>query len=166
MAIAYILKVIVDSWIVGHVSTLLLKRVISINKLLQLNFIRNEKINRLIGVGIFRWVLANSFIKYFNRRLQISNKKPNMNKLIEVRDGMTYAEVVHLIGFAYVIVRVFVNIINDEHHSIIVPLFAMNIIMNFYPVLVQQLNKRRIYRLLKSLEGKQVGSRASTPSPA
>ena len=91
--------------------------------------------------------------------------KPNMNNLIELREGMIYAEVVHLIGFAYVIVRIVVNIINDEHHSMIVPLFTMNIIMNFYPVLVQQLNKRRIDRLLKALESRQVGSRASTPSP-
>ncbi|MDP6557600.1 MAG: hypothetical protein QGG71_23245 [Pirellulaceae bacterium] len=149
MIIAYILKVIVISWMAGHALTLILKRVISLNKLLQLNFIGNEKVNKLIGVGVLKWVLVNSFIKYFNRRLQISDKKPNLTKLIELREEMAYAETVHLIGFAYVMVRVFVNITNDETYSMNAALFAVNMIGNFYPVLLQQLNKRRIDRLLE-----------------
>lgn len=69
---------------------------------------------------------------------------------------MTYAEFVHLIGFAYVVVKIFVNMINDELHGMIAPLFIMNIIANFYPVLLQQLNKRRIDRLLTSLSNRPV----------
>ena len=140
MAIVYTLKVIFISWIIGHASTLLLRKVISIDKLLQLNVVRNEKLNKLIGVGICRWVLVNSFIKYFTPRLQISVKKPSLNELIELREAMTYAETVHLIGFAYVIGRVLMDISNDEHQSMIAPLIAVNILANLYPALVQQMN--------------------------
>ena len=94
---------------------------------------------------------VNSFIKYFNRRLQISVKKPSLNELIELREAMTYAEIVHLICFTYVIVRVLLNIINNEHQSMIAPIFAVNIFVNLYPVLVQQMNKRRIDSLIKLL---------------
>lgn len=128
---------------------------ISINKLLQVDFIGNEKLNKLIGVGVCKWILVNSFIKYFNRRLQISVKKPNLNELIELRGAMTYAETVHLIGFAYVIGRVLMNINSDEHQSMIAPLFAVNILVNLYPALVQQMNKRRIDYLIKSLSNRK-----------
>jgi len=125
--------------------------VIPLNKWLQLNFIKNEKLNKLIGVGLCKWVLANSFIKYFNRRLQILVSKPGLNELIELREAMTYAETVHLIGFAYVVGRVLLNIITQVHQNMIAPLFVANILVNLYPVLVQQLNKRRVNYLIKSL---------------
>jgi hypothetical protein len=155
MAIAYSLKVIVDSWILGHVSTLLLKRVIPLSRIGPFNLLRSEKVNRLIGVGVLKWVLANSFIKHFNRRLQLSEKKPDSKRLIGLREAMTYAEVVHLIGFAYVLVRVLMNIINDEHLFMIAPLFALNVVVNLYPVLLQQSNKRRVDRVLASLSNRE-----------
>jgi hypothetical protein len=152
MAIVYNLKVMFISWVIGHASTLLLNRMISNNKLLKLNFVRSEKVNKLIGVGIYKWVLTNSFVRYFNPRLQITVKKPNLSELLEIRAAMTYAETVHLIGFSYIIARIIMNIINKEHQMMIVPLIAVNITVNFYPVLVQQLNKRRIERLIMVLE--------------
>ena len=47
------------------------------------------------------------------------------------------------------------NIINDEHQSMIAPLFAVNILVNLYPALVQQMNKRRIGCLIKSLSNRK-----------
>jgi hypothetical protein len=155
MAIMYTVKVIFISWMIGHASTLLLRRVTAIDKLLQIKFIGSEKLNKLVGVGICKWVLTNSFIKYFNRRLQISVEKPNLNTLIELREAMSYAEAVHLIGFAYVLGVVLMNIINDQRLSMIAPLFAVNIVANFYPVLVQQMNKRRLGCLIKTLSSRE-----------
>ncbi len=149
MVTVYILKEVFISWMIGHASTLLLRGVISISKLPQLNFIGNEKLNKLIGVGICKWVLANSFIKYFNRGLQMPVKKPNASELLELRDAMTYAEIVHLIAFAYVIGRVLMNITRGEYPRVIVSLLAVNNLVNLYPALVQQMNKRRIGRLIQ-----------------
>ena len=151
MAVAYVLREIFISWMVGHASTLLLGRMISIDAILNLNCIRNERLNKLIGVGVCKRALVSSFIKHFNRRLRLSGAKPSVNQLTELRESMTYAETVHLIGFAYVIGRVLLSIINEENQSMIVPLFAMNVLVNLYPALVQQINKRRVDRLIKSL---------------
>lgn len=133
---------------IGHAGTLILKSVISLNKLPKHTFIRSEKLNRLLGVGVCRWILANSFIKYFNPRLRISMNKPNLNELIELSKAMSYAEAVHLIGFIFVIVAVLMNIINAEPQAMIWPLLVVNILVNLYPALVQQLNKRRIDKLI------------------
>jgi hypothetical protein len=164
MAIVYILKVIIVSWMIGHASSLLLNRVTSINKRLHLKFVGNERLNKLIGVGICKWVLVNSCIKYFNPRLQISINKPNLNELIQLRVAMTYAEIVHIVGFAYAITRAIMDIINNEHQSMIASLIVINIFVNLYPVLVQQMNKRRIDRVIKMLM-KRTGAIAVSSRP-
>ena len=148
MAVVYLLKQIFISWMVGHASTLLLGRLIPLDALLKLNLVGNEKLNELIGVGRYKRVLANSVIRHFNRRLRLSVMKPSVSQLTELRESMTYAETVHLIGFAYVIGRVLLDIIRKEHQSMIVPLFAVNVAVNLYPALVQQMNKRRVNSLI------------------
>ena len=147
MIIVYILKVIVISWMIGHASAIVLRGTNLLGKLWQFNFVKNEKTNELIGVGVLKWVLVNSFIKYFNRQLHISDKKPSLNQLSRLREEMTYAEVVHLVGFVYVTVRVILNIGNSELAGATTPLLVANMITNFYPALLQQLNKRRLDRL-------------------
>jgi len=155
MVIAYIAKVIFTSWVIGHAATLLLKGIIPLSKLSTLNFIGNEKLNKLIGMGLFKWVLVHSFIKYFNRRLQMANRKPNLKELIALKESMFYVETVHLIGFGYVIARVLIHLINDEYHRLILPLLAVNILVNLYPVLLQQVNKRRLDRVIGISRGRQ-----------
>lgn len=154
MAVVYLLKQIFISWMVGHASTLLLGRVLPIDALLKLNFVGNEKLNELIGVGRYKRFLVNSFIRQFNRRLRLSVMKPSVSQLTELRESMTYAETVHLIGFAYVIGRVLMDIITKQDQSMIMPLFAVNVVVNLYPALVQQMNKRRVNCLIRLLENK------------
>ena len=151
MAVVYLLKQIFISWMVGHASALLLGRVIPIDALLKLNFVGNEKLNELIGVGRYRRVLANSFIRHFSGRLRVSVIKPSVNELTELREAMTYAETVHLIGFAYVIGKVLMDVITKQNQSMIIPLFCVNIVVNLYPALVQQMNKRRVNCLIRLL---------------
>ena len=91
MAVVYLLKQIFISWMVGHASTLLLGRLIPIDALLKLNLVGNEKLNELIGVDKYKRVLANSFIRHFNRRLRLSVMKPSVSQLTELRESMTYA---------------------------------------------------------------------------
>ena len=154
MAAVYLLKQIFISWMVGHASTLLLRRVIPIDALLKVSFVGNEKLNKLIGVGSCKRVLANSFIRHFNRRLRLSVMKPNVSQLAELRESMTYAETVHLIGFAYVIGKVLMDIVTKQHQSMIIPLVVLNVVVNLYPALVQQMNKRRVNCLISSLRKK------------
>jgi hypothetical protein len=95
MVIAYILKVILDSWIVGHVSTFLLRRLIIVNKRWQLNLIGNEELNKVLGVGIMKWFLVNSFIKHANRRLQVPGGKPKLEQLTQLSSTVGHDRASH-----------------------------------------------------------------------
>ncbi len=61
---------------------------------------------------------------------------------------MTVAEISHLIGFAFVTVFALVKVFNGLYLFALVIMFV-NILMNLYPSLLQQENKRNIDRLIK-----------------
>lgn len=63
---------------------------------------------------------------------------------------MTISEIDHLIGFGFVNIFALVKFYN---HNILFGLtvILVNIVMNLYPSLLQQENKRRIDKLLKKL---------------
>ncbi|MAG93848.1 MAG: hypothetical protein CMJ48_08885 [Planctomycetaceae bacterium] len=151
MTIVYTLKVIFVSWMIGHAPALVLQRVLPINTRWQVNLVANAKLNTLLGVGVCKRVLARSFIQYFNRRLRIPCRRPELSELVKVRDAMTYAEIVHVVGFAYVVGIAVMNVINEEHQGMTTPICAVNVVANLYPALVQQMNKRRIDRAIRAL---------------
>ena len=70
-------------------------------KLSNLNFIKSEKLNQKIGIKYFKWIVKNTFFKFFNQNIKIENKKTD---LIKIRNEMTYSEISHLIGFVLVLI--------------------------------------------------------------
>ena len=114
-------------------------------KLSNLNFITNKALNKNIGIEYFKWIVKNSFFKFFNQKIKLKNKKM---ELTEIRKEMTLAEISHLIGFVFV---TFFAIYKSITHNYLFGLTIMivNILMNLYPSLLQQENKRRIDKLIK-----------------
>jgi hypothetical protein len=115
------------------------------NKLSHLNFIESEALNQYIGIAYFKWVVKNTFFKFFNQKIKVENKKTD---LADIRNEMTYAEISHLIGFVVVaMVALYKSVIVSMAFgfSIMIP----NMLLNLYPSLLQQANKRRIDRLIK-----------------
>ncbi|UKT63045.1 hypothetical protein [Pedobacter mucosus] len=138
------------SWIVGMIITaLLIKTDFYQKKLQSLNFIKNEKINEMIGLAPFKWMIMHSFFKYFNPKLS-GNKKILGSELVEYRKEMTTAELNHLFAFGFVVIFILIKIFNGLYLSAGVMLLV-NILMNLYPSLLQQQNKRRIDRYLQIL---------------
>ncbi len=115
------------------------------HKLSNFNFIKNETLNKHIGLGPFKWIVKNTFFKLFNEKIKIENgkKKPELH---ELRREMTYSEISHLIGFIFVLFFIGWKVINGEYLFAFVMLI-INTLMNLYPSLLQQQNKRRIDRL-------------------
>ena len=68
-------------------------------KLSNLNFITSKALNKNIGIEYFKWIVKNSFFKFFNQKIKLKNKK---TELTEIRNEMTLAEISHLIGFIFV----------------------------------------------------------------
>ena len=91
----------VISWIVSMVLNSVLMKTAYYKKLSNLNFIKSEKLNQKIGIKYFKWLVKNTFFKFFNQNIKIENKKTD---LIKIRNEMTYSEISHLIGFVLVLI--------------------------------------------------------------
>ncbi len=149
--ISFSISLVFIPWIVGIIVTSLITKTDVYNhKLSNLNFIKNEKINNLIGIGLTKWIVKNSFFKFLNQNLKV-NKKINVSDLNALRMEMTKSEIGHLIAFLFVLIIVVIIILKHEFLFALIVLIV-NIIMNLYPSLLQQKNKRRIDRLIIKLQ--------------
>lgn len=135
------------SWIVGMIVNVLLRNLEFYKKISNLNFIKNETVNKRIGLGIFKWIVKNTFFKYFNQKLKLKNKI-EINDLNDLRSEMTFSEISHLIGFTFVNIFILMKLINGNFLFALI-FMTVNILMNLYPSLLQQENKRRIDLLKK-----------------
>jgi ABC-type protease/lipase transport system fused ATPase/permease subunit len=131
---------------VGMILIEVIKHMTFYKNLSNLNFIKSERLNKLIGLGFFKWIVKNTFFKYLNQKLKVSNKV-KLSELNELRKDMTYAEITHLIGFVFTTVFVFLKFIKGDH-LFGLTILLVSIILNLYPALLQQLNKRRIDKFL------------------
>lgn len=135
------------SWIIAMLtSPIMVKSKFHQEYLSNLNFIKSDVINKIIGIGIIKWIVINTFFKNFNPKLKL-NGEISFSNLNLLRKEMTKSEIDHLIGFAYIMIFVFIKIFSQEYLFGLVML-VINILMNLYPSLLQQHNKRRIDRLI------------------
>lgn len=133
------------SWIVGMIFNSILMKTEYYKKLSNLNFIVSENLNKNIGIDYFKWIVKNTFFKFFNQKITLKDKKTDLK---EIRKEMTIAEIGHLIGFIFVtIIAIYMSISHNYLFGLII--MIPNIIMNLYPSLLQQENKRRIDKLIK-----------------
>ena len=133
------------SWIVGMIINRVLVKTEYYEKISNLNFIASKTLNKNIGIEYFKWIVKNTFFKFFNQKIKL---KDNKTELTEIRKEMTIAETGHLIGFIFVAVFA---IYKSFSHNFLFGLIIMivNILMNLYPALLQQENKRRLDKLIK-----------------
>ncbi|QHS57922.1 hypothetical protein GWR56_09995 [Mucilaginibacter sp. 14171R-50] len=142
--ISFSIAITFISFIVGMVINAILKKTSLYNKLSDLNFIKNDKRNKWIGVGIVRWIVLNTPFKFLNQKLK-ATERTGLRKL---RDEMTSAEIDHLIGFVFVAVFASVKFYKSDW-LFGITIMTVNAVMNLYPSLLQQQNKRKIDRVLK-----------------
>lgn len=114
-------------------------------KISNLNFITNKTANKTIGIEYFKWIVKNTPFKFFNQKITLKDKKIT---LTEIRKEMTNAEISHLIGFLFVTFFALYKSYT-EHYLFGFIIMIVNVLMNLYPSLLQQENKRRIDKLIK-----------------
>lgn len=138
------ISVSVVSWMVGIIFNGFLAKSKYYERLSNMNFIESKALNKYIGIDYFKWIVKNTFFKFFNQKIKLGNGKAD---LAEIRKEMTLAETSHLIGFVFVMV---IAICWTVIHSFLFGLIIMiiNVLMNLYPSLLQQENKRRIDQLI------------------
>jgi hypothetical protein len=135
----------VVSWMIGIIFNGIFAKTEFFQKLSNLNFIKSKSINNFIGLKYFKWIVKNSFFKFFNQSIKMEHKNKDYKT---IRNEMTLAEIGHLVGFVFVI---FFAIYYCFKVSILAGLAIMipNVLLNLYPSLLQQENKRRIDQLMK-----------------
>jgi len=133
------------SWLFGMIMNSILVKTDYYKKISNLNFIESKTLNKNIGIKYFKWIVNNTFFKLFNQKIKLKNKK---TKLTEIRKEMTIAEISHLIGFIFVTAfAIYKSFTQNLLFGLIIML--VNVLMNLYPSLLQQENKRRIDKLIK-----------------
>ena len=141
------------SWIVGILGHALIKHRSVYRKLSNLNFMSSKRANALLGIKPFAWLIKNTFLRFFNPGLKVNNPQ-TADELKTLRNEMTKAEVGHLIGFAATTLFALIIIVT-KGPALALSIMAANVLMNLYPVLLQQENKRRLDRLIRRWERKQ-----------
>lgn len=112
-----------------------------------LNFIKSKRLNKAIGLGVFKWIVKNTFFKYFNQKIKLE-RRIQVDELYELRKEMSISDISHLLGFTVVTLFAFVKFIYGNYSFGLV-MMAVNIVLNLYPSLLQQENKRRIDKLIR-----------------
>jgi len=139
------LSLSIVSWTVGIVGGALLQKTRYFERLSHLNFMPSQALNRALGIAQFKWIVKNSFFRFLNQSIKVEGKDTD---LASIRFQMTLAEVDHLIAFLFVAAAALYQIIAVSLTfglSMMIP----NVVLNLYPSLLQQENKRRIDRLLR-----------------
>lgn len=134
----------VVSWMIGIIFNGIFAKSEFYKKLSNLNFIKSKSLNKTIGLEYFKWIIKNTFFKYLNQKIKLESKKTDFNI---IRIEMTLAEISHLVGFIFVAIfaTYFSFKVNLTYGlSIMIP----NTLLNLYPSLLQQENKRKIDKLI------------------
>lgn len=147
-----IIALIFLSYALGALINVLIVKKTWYKKLSNFNFV-GDRTSRLIGILICRKIITNTPLGKFNTKLHFKGKA-TLEKMQELRKEMTSAEIGHLIAFIFLMILCLIYIIIQKDWIIIISLFVANIFLNFYLVLLQQFNKRRIDRFIKILEQK------------
>jgi hypothetical protein len=146
--LSFSLSIVFISFIVGMIVTAILKKMsFYVGHLSNLNIVKNERVNKWIGVDLVKWIVLNTPFKYLNQKLKMTNKIQH-SELLLLRRDMTSSEIDHLNGFIFVSFFAFVKFCNSEWLFGLI-IMIVNILMNLHPSLIQQQNKRRIDKLLK-----------------
>ncbi|MCF1751118.1 hypothetical protein [Mariniradius sediminis] len=144
------LSLSIVSWMVGIIGNALLLKTSYYERLSHLNFIPSKALNKALGIGEFKWIVKNTFFRFLNQGIKVEGKNTDLSA---IRHQMTLAEVSHLIGFLFVAAFALFQTFNI---SLVFGLSMMipNSILNAYPSLLQQENKRRIDKVLKRHESR------------
>lgn len=135
------------SWIVGMIVNTYVRKTDYYNKRLSnLNFIESGNLNNSIGLNYFKWIVKNSFFKFFNQKIKVDRKIEKVD-LVNLRNEMTKSEIDHLIAFVFVIIFAVIKSIKFDV-TFGITIMMVNVFMNLYPSLLQQDNKRRIDKLI------------------
>jgi hypothetical protein len=132
------------SWMIGIVFNGIFGKTEFYKKFSNLNFVKSKSLNQNIGMEYFKWIVKNTFFKFFNQKIKMENKNTDFKN---IRNEMTLAEISHLVGFIFVsIFAIYFSLKVSLTYGLTI--MIPNTFLNLYPSLLQQENKRKIDKLI------------------
>lgn len=105
---------------------------------------------KFLGVGLIKNLIIKTPLKIFNTEIVVKKSKLNFKELNDLKLKMNNAKIGHIVGFVVVIIASLVLcILNNQNKNAIIILNILNIIFNFYPILIQEQNTLRINEIIK-----------------
>src|SRR5690606_19466250 len=112
--LGFSVSIVFMSFILGMLATTWIRKTKFYNeKLANLNFLKNEKLNNILGVSVVKFIVKNTFVKNLNQELKMEGKI-NVYDLKNIRNQMTKAEIDHLFAFLFVTILVILKVCNQE----------------------------------------------------
>ena len=104
--LSFSISIVFLSFIVGMILTALIRKTnFYNNQLSNLNFIKSENTNKIIGILFIKWIVRNTFFKFLNQKLKI-DRNMKVSDLQIIRNEMTKAEIDHLFAFIFTFIFV------------------------------------------------------------
>lgn len=144
------IPVLFVSMIIGAIIAALIKNTRVYQYIDSHTFYNSRKFYDFLGTEIVKNLIINTPLKSFNSNIKIEKRKYHKEEILDLRHKMTEAEIGHIIGFVFVLLVCIVSCFSGQDKTSVLVLFVLNIIFNFYPVLIQQSNKIRLNRILKN----------------
>lgn len=117
----------------------------------------SPKVYEYLGVAWFRWLLLSTPLRLFNPNIRFS-KSRDLETLKSVQQHIASAEVSHWVGFAFMFAMTLIAYWYRGPNAAIA-FVCFNVVGNFYPCMLQQYNKRRLYPLIATLEKRAISQR-------
>ncbi len=138
------------SGLAGFLVFLLLKKGNGLSSITKLILIKNPNSYKYLGVGIFKQLIVKTPLRLGNPKIKIN--RFNIKELKRVRNEIIKSEISHFFGFiiSQLIALVYLMFLNNV--SVFITISVLNVPMNMYPVLLQQMNRLRITELIEKRE--------------
>ncbi|PVY36081.1 glycosyl-4,4'-diaponeurosporenoate acyltransferase CrtO family protein [Pontibacter virosus] len=143
----YIFLIILNSWGLGALVNYCIQNKTFYKSISDKVLIKNDKWNNYLGLSFFKFLVTKTVYGNINRTIRISNG--TFDDLSKMKKKMIDSEIGHSIGlFSSQVVFIYL-FINNSNEAFLLTGTALNILLNFYPILLQQSNKSRINKVLK-----------------
>jgi hypothetical protein len=86
MMVKYIIfgiSVSIISWMVGMILNGIIAKTEYYKKLSNLNFIESKTLNKRIGIEYFKWIVKNTFFRFFNQQIKVQIKRAKTSCFIQ-----------------------------------------------------------------------------------
>lgn len=135
-------------WMAGLIKR---KNITFFNAVKNYELTRNLNIYKFLGIDLFVYCIKNSFFKSFNTKIKIT-RRPNVNEINDLLNELAISELCHIFGFAFVLIFQMTILTVSNWYDMLIFTSVFNIILNVYPVLLQERNKLRLKSLSNALQ--------------